>query len=240
VDVQRATAGLVFGRDHLEPVPREYAGRRHVHVAERRAHHTAAEEQHASAALAFGRDDGGQRVPAQGPPRDEGRHVREAPERDAVARERTERRTAHARTERRRARGEREQPRPRQEEAEEERTRRALAARLRTLRLHLGARGLDELPELHPGRTRRLARAAVEALVDVLVELRADRDAALVRGLHQPDPAARVVHLHAEHDVGRARREAQPAMDALTDEAPVRRVGAGDVARERRRSRPEH
>ena len=55
-------------------------------------------------------------------------------------------------------------------------------------------------------------------------------DAALGRGAHQVDAPARGVHLLAEHPVGRALGQADPAVHAVEDALPVRRLLAVEGA----------
>ena len=71
------------------------------------------------------------------------------------------------------------------------------------------------VPEMHSTRTCRLARAAIQATEHVLHEGVGDGGAAFVIGAHEIDAAAGRVHLVAEHTVGRARGQAQSAVNAI-------------------------
>ena len=89
--------------------------------------------------------------------------------------------------------------------------------------LHLGARGLDQLVVLHAGGTRRHARHAAQALVEV-PDRRVLQRIALEPLLHQVDAAAGAVHLLAPQHVRGAGREAEAAVHAVADQRRVRRV----------------
>ncbi len=82
------------------------------------------------------------------------------------------------------------------------------------------SRALQQGAVAHPRRTGRLARPAAEAEVDVLAEGAVESDPAFGGGAHQGDATAGGVHLGAEDLVGRTRRQAQPAMDALVELLP--------------------
>jgi hypothetical protein len=83
------------------------------------------------------------------------------------------------------------------------------------LRRDVGARGFQKLPVLNARRARALARAATEAAVDVSCKRRRRHAQALLfDGAHQVDATARAVVLVARMHVGRARFEAQAAMNA--------------------------
>src|SRR5918998_4032384 len=89
--------------------------------------------------------------------------------------------------------------------------------------LDLLARGLDELVVLHAGWAGRNAGHAPEAEVPVADHLVVHR--LLVEALvHEVDAPARGVHLLAEEHVRRARRQAEPAVDAVVYEVLLRRV----------------
>jgi hypothetical protein len=57
---------------------------------------------------------------------------------------------------------------------------------------------------LNTGRTSALAGAAKETEIKVLFETIAETDAALSRGVHQMNSAARRFRLQAKHPIGRA------------------------------------
>src|SRR5687768_6530300 len=101
--------------------------------------------------------------------------------------------------------------------------------------LDLRAGALDELAELDAGRACRLAGAAVEALVDVVVVSGAVRvEPAVEHVLHQPDAPARRVHLDAEERVRRAGRQAEAAVHAARDELVHGRVAGPEQLRQGR------
>src|SRR5207245_7055810 len=71
----------------------------------------------------------------------------------------------------------------------------------------LRACSLDELAEFDARRARRLAGAAIEAGVHVVVESRGvGAETTFPDVLHEPDPPAGRVHLDAEAGEGRAGR----------------------------------
>ena len=78
----------------------------------------------------------------------------------------------------------------------------------------LPARFLEHAAVGHARRAHRLARAAVEALVEVVEQRIAGPDAALGEAAHQVDAAARRVGLDLELAIGGAGGEAEPAVDA--------------------------
>ena len=92
----------------------------------------------------------------------------------------------------------------------------------------LGARVFHHLAEMNARRTDGFASAAIEASEHVLAECVGDPRAALIQGAHQVDAAARRIHLAAEHAISRARRQAQPAVDAIEVKLILRRCGGQD------------
>ena len=80
--------------------------------------------------------------------------------------------------------------------------------------LELTPGGLEELAERHAGGTGRLAGATAEAEIQVARHGGREPDPVLGRRAHEIDPAARRVHLLAEDAVGRALRQADPAVHA--------------------------
>ena len=92
---------------------------------------------------------------------------------------------------------------------------------------------LDQPVVLDARRTRGEAGHAAEAAVEVLGDRAVQLDRPLDRRLHQPDPAARRVHLLVPELVGRARRQAEAAVHAVARSA--RRPSDEDARRGRRR-----
>src|SRR5262245_25354764 len=68
---------------------------------------------------------------------------------------------------------------------------------------------------MHAGWAGRLTGAAVEAAEHVLDERIGNLRAAFIERPHHANAAARRIHLTAQHAIGRARRKAQAAMDAV-------------------------
>src|SRR5207245_193558 len=83
--------------------------------------------------------------------------------------------------------------------------------RRRSVPAQLGARRLEERPVPDPGGARGLARPATETEIDVPLECLGEAHPTLGGRPHQVDAAARRVHLLAEHAIGRALRQADPA-----------------------------
>ena len=86
---------------------------------------------------------------------------------------------------------------------------------------------LDERRVLHAGRTRRDARHAAQAGVEVAHERRRHRRAPFEAGFHQIDAPARRIHLLAPQHVGRAGRQAEAAVHARVDERRIGRLIRG-------------
>ena len=105
------------------------------------------------------------------------------------------------------------------EDGEDERAQQPLAQRPRHLLLDPLARELDQPVVLHARRARGQAGHAAEAAVEVLGDRAVQLDRPVERRLHQPDPAARRVHLLVPELVGRARRQAEAAVHAVVDQA---------------------
>src|SRR5438093_190572 len=95
----------------------------------------------------------------------------------------------------------------------------------------LSARRLEERPEADARGTRGLARPAAETEVEVTGEGLGQPDPALGRGPHEIDPAARRVHLLAQHPVRRTLGQADPAVDTLPDLLEVGSVRRDDDGR---------
>ena len=80
--------------------------------------------------------------------------------------------------------------------------------------LDLRASRFDQLAVFDAGRTRGFARAAIQALVNVLDEGFAEREPALIHQHHLADAPARRIGFEAPEFIGRAMIQAQAAMDA--------------------------
>ncbi len=196
-----AAAGI--GRRHLVAVGGEHPRGRAVDLAEDDRLNAAREQPDAGEALAGGRGLGRRRhvlAPA-------GRQVLERPERAG-------------RRECREPEGEPE-PAWMGNDAEDEPAKQPLAGRALDLLLDLLARELDQPVVLHAGRAGRKAGHAAEAAVEVLGDRRVQLDRPLERPLHQPDAAARRVHLLVPELPGGARRQAEAAVHAVVDQARV-------------------
>src|SRR5579862_1503364 len=79
--------------------------------------------------------------------------------------------------------------------------------------LDLSARGFNQFAILDSRWTRGLARAAIEATVDVRDEGIAERKPAFVDQLHLADSPARRIRFLSPQLVGRAVIQAKPAVD---------------------------
>ena len=199
---ERAAAAGVRRRD-LVPVRGEHAGRRAVHLAEQDRLHAPCEQAQAGDPLALGRRHGGRRhalAPAGG-----------------QLLQRLERPRSGERGEAKREL----RPLRVREDREDERAQHPLARRARHLALDPLARELDQPVVLHTRRAGGEARHAAEAAVEVLGDRPVELERPLDRRLHQPDPAARGVHLLVPQLVRRAGREAEPAVDAVGDQPGV-------------------
>src|SRR5688500_13308746 len=93
----------------------------------------------------------------------------------------------------------------------------------------LRPRAFDQRSVLHTRRTRRDARQAPETRVEMLRERIAEVGASLERRLHQVDPSSRRVHLLAPQGIRRARRQAEPAVNAGVDQLTLRDVGTAET-----------
>ena len=83
---------------------------------------------------------------------------------------------------------------------------------------------LDEAVVLHSGRARIDARHAAETRIPVAHHLGVHADLATRREIHEQDATTRRIHLLAPEQVGRARGEAESAMDAVRDQRRIRRM----------------
>jgi hypothetical protein len=118
----------------------------------------------------------------------------------------------HARERKRRAQTRRMQPHVTKHEMKQAIGKAAPSRAL--LRRDVCARGFQKLPVLDARRTRALARAATKAAIDVSCKRSGRRaQALLLDGAHQVDTTARAVVLVARVHVGRARFEAQAAVN---------------------------
>src|ERR1700761_4021410 len=93
-------------------------------------------------------------------------------------------------------------------------TRQLLTERPAIMLRDMRARGIDETRIIHAGGTGAAAGEAGKAAVDMRHRLRRRRAALLQHLLHHHDAPARPVALIAEQYISRARRRADPAMDA--------------------------
>ena len=197
---ERAAAALSGSYD-LEAIRCEHARGRGVDVREHRALHAPGEQADARPRRAVRRCQGGY-VAAPPPARRDVheraealRHRRGAPQWGEPQR------SAHAT-----GMG---------EEAKQEPADEAIAQRPIELLLDRRARALDEPVVAHPRGARRQARHAPEAAIEVLRHRRGERDRPVEACVHEVDPPARRVHLLAPEHVGRARRQAEAAVDAV-------------------------
>jgi len=119
---------------------------------------------------------------------------------------------------------------PRQRRAEQP-PQRALSGRALVVRLDVVPAVVDEVRVVHARRAGRH-----EAAVDVPRHLLRRVPIALQHLLHQVDAAARAVQFVAQQHVGRARRRAEPAMDAVAQDLPglpdveIRELREGEFA----------
>src|SRR5262249_8048832 len=109
----------------------------------------------------------------------------------------------------------------------------AADARLARAPRELPARLLEQLPVGNAGGTHGLARAAVQAVVEVRHERITRRDAALREPAHQVQAPAWRIRLDLERAVGRTRGETQPAVDTGVEVGHRRRIGAVEPTRAR-------
>src|SRR4051794_16438782 len=202
---------------HLPALGGEDADRGLVDVAEEDPLDAALHEgDRAALDRGLGRLDLGQAL--ERPARRRGRRERE---------HRAQPRARHQRRElgrQRRAGHERAKPPRVREQLEDRLAVRALLPRARLAALHLRAHALDQLVVLHARRTRRHARHAAQAAVEVGDHLGRDLLALLVADAHEQDAPARGVHLLLEDRVARAGRQAEAAVHAVPDEVHLGRV----------------
>ena len=193
-------------RRHLVAVRREHARRGAVHLAEEDALHAAGQQADAREPLARGR-------------RLDRRRDRLAPRRRELAQrlERTRRRQAR----------ERAAPSAAAADAGTRRTRPAAAAARDsgrgTCSSTCSRASSISRSYFTPGRARGEAGHAAEAAVEVLGDGAVQLDRPVERRLHQPDAAARRVHLLVEDDVRRAARQAEAAVHAVAEELRIHR-----------------
>ena len=85
------------------------------------------------------------------------------------------------------------------------------------------ARALEQAAEFDSGRAGGLAGAAPQAVVHGLREGGVvNRHLPAIHGAHEADPAPRVGALQRGQRVGRAGRQAEPALDALGEKVALR------------------
>ncbi len=197
---ERAAAAL-RGRNDLVAVRREHACGRCVDVAEHHRLHATCENADAPARRTLGRGLGGRL-----------RLERHGTAISIIGR------TQPGERQRTPERGEPERP-PHpawiRQRREHHAPLQAVAARPPVLGLDVVARRLDQLVVADSRGAARHARQAAEAAVEVLDDGGVERDGAVELRLDQLDPAARRVHLLAPQQVGRARRQAEAAVDAV-------------------------
>ena len=219
--VERAAAAGALGDDHLASVPPQDAHRRLVDLRPRHRLDAARQQRRPHDPLAFRgvAAGGGGRRRAAG---DAGRQPRQRRQARRQQRRKPARQGA-------RRHGDAERRRPDQHPAQDA-PQPAVRPRAAERRFDADARLVDEAPVVDPRRARRLARQAGEAAVDVLDGLRRRGAAGLQHFLHEVDAPARRVELVPEQDVGRAGRQAEPAVDALPQHAVrVRDQGIGEL-----------
>ena len=112
------------------------------------------------------------------------------------------------------ARDHRDAARIRQQPAEHKIPREAREKWPPVILLDLGASGFDQLAVLDAGGTCGLARAAIQALIDVLHERFAEREPPLIDQHHLTDSAARRIGFEAPEFIRRAMIQTQAAMNA--------------------------
>ena len=209
VQRQRPAAALRRGHDHLDAAAREHADRRGADVRREHLLRAAGQQRHARPARAVAPGQRRQRLRrrhALGQQLEHRAHRRRQQRRRPLA---PAARGARASAE---ARGYGERP------SRTSRCARVQQASAAAAALGVGAERRQQLAVRHARRTRGLAGQAAEAAVDVrqrVVELSSPSSDAL----HQEDAPARRVHLLAQHHVGRARRQAEAAVDAGRDRA---------------------
>ena len=100
------------------------------------------------------------------------------------------------------------------------------------------AKRLNQFAILDAGRARRFARPAVEAQVEMVMNLVIQLQAAVGNGAHEVDAAARAIRFEAKLEVCRASRGAQAAMHAIQEQLIVDAglLRLGGVHRRQRRS----
>ncbi len=197
VRVQRAAAALRFRHVHVVAVGGEHARGRGVHVAEDDALHAAGHQRDARPVprQVLGRPG------AAAPRRCDGGERRERARRGQAAE---------------RERG--AQAAPVREDLEDQPPQQALTGRPAMVLLDVRAGRLDQAVVLDARRARGHARHAAEAAVEVLDDGVGQRHRAVDEAAHQVDAAARRVHLLVPERVGRARRQAEAAVDAVGDQ----------------------
>ncbi len=212
---KRAAAGLSRGDDHLAAVRREHANRGVMQRGKTDLGDAPGKQRHAGAARAHGRiraaelrekkfavDRRQQPLAVRKP---------EQAENSGCARERLQSR-ALVKVED--ARDDRDAARIGQQAAKHKIPRKARKKWPPVILLDLRARRFDQFAVLDAGRARGLARAAIQALVDVLHEGFAEREPALIHQHHLADSAARRIGFEAPEFVRRALIQTQAAMNA--------------------------
>src|SRR5271157_1768742 len=93
----------------------------------------------------------------------------------------------------------------------------------------LRACALQQASVGHTRWTSRLAIQAAEAAINMGDERLAQREPALVHLHHLVNAAAGRIHLRAQHSIGRALVQAQPAVDTLGVQVPRRLLTRGEI-----------
>src|SRR5262249_17624685 len=106
------------------------------------------------------------------------------------------------------------------EDLEEQPAEEAVAERTPGLLLDGRAGGLDQTVVADARGAGRDARHAAETAIEVLAHGRAQAERSVEASVDQVDAAARRVHLLVPEHVGRAGRQAEPAVDAVGRDLP--------------------
>ena len=223
---QRAAAALRPRDHHVAALGREHAGRGGIDAGEEDPLHAAEQQGHPAPPRALRRDHLRQRRP-DAAERDARRHRLHG----AQARRKQVQQSgpAHEPLEPQPLIGPQLQRHPAQpagigEQREDQAPEQPVARRARHVPFDLRPGRLHQLVVLHARRARRHARHAAEAGVEVARELRGDLRLAFPGHLQQVNPSPRRVGLAAPQGVGRARREAEPAVHAVGEQIGRRRA----------------
>ena len=241
VGVQRPAAGLHGRGHHLAAIGEEHVGRVAVDLREDEVLHAAREQ--GDAVTDDGRPLHGTDERRREPRGDDRALGLEAPEIPGQQADEPEaaggRLDAEPLDPAERAAGEAQQARAQEEAAEGDRAPEAgRQGPGRSGRLDLGARRLDEAGVVDAGGACRLAGEAAQAIAHLVGEALGRREVAVGHRAHEGDAAARAVALALGRVVGRARRQAHPAVHALLEDRVVEKLERG-AHRLSRRSCPD-